>query len=104
MAKKLSEDAYCLGLQLKERYICKKNSNHIGVVSAPTFMNQFIEKLKSGELKIETCPQVEVETELNKDFIIQQLESYQRLLDSEIIEKTTKKEQGPVKKLILNKK
>lgn len=90
----------CLGLQLKEGHICKKNSNHIGVVGATTFMNQFIEKLKSGELKIETCPQVEVGPELNEEFIIQQLESYQRLLDSEIIEKNTKMEQGPILKKI----
>lgn len=67
-------------------------------------MNQFIERLKSGELKIETCPQAEVGTELNEDFIIQQLEAYQRLLDSEIIKKNSKKEQGPVKRLILNNK
>ena len=90
----------CLGLQLKEGHICKKNSNYIGVVGATTFMNQFIEKLKSGELKIETCPQVEVGPELNEEFIIQQLESYQRLLDSEIIEKNTKMEQGPILKKI----
>lgn len=51
MAKKFSEDAYCLGLQLKVGNICKRNNYHIGIVSAPTFMNQFIEKLKSGELK-----------------------------------------------------
>ena len=67
-------------------------------------MNQFIKKLKSGELKIETCPQVGIGAELNEDFIIQQLESYQRLLDSEIIEKAAKKEQGPVKKLVSNNK
>lgn len=41
----------CLGLQLKVGNICKRNNYHIGIVSAPTFMNQFIEKLKSGELK-----------------------------------------------------
>lgn len=90
----------CLGLQLKEGHICKKNSNHIGVVGATTFMNQFIEKLKSGKLKIEICPQVEVGPELTEDFIIQQLESYQKLLDSEIIEKNTKGEQGPILKKI----
>ena len=94
----------CLGLQLKDGHICKKNSNHTGVDSASTFMNQFIEGLKSGELKIETCPQAEVGTELNEDFIIQQLEAYQRLLDSEIIKKDSKKKQGPVKRLILNNK
>lgn len=90
----------CLGLQLKEGHICEKNSNHVGVVSSIDFMNQFIEKLKSGKLKIEICPQVEVGPELNEEFIIQQLESYQRLLDSEIIEKNTKREQGPVLKKI----
>ena len=97
MAKIFKEDDYCLGLQLKDRHICKKNSNHIGVVSAPDFMDRFVKKLKSGELKIETCPQVEVGTELNKDFIIQQLKSYQRLLDSEIIGKATKRNMDQLK-------
>ena len=54
-------------------------------------MNQFIEKLKSGELKIETCPQVEVDSELTEEYIIKQLESYQKLLESEVIEKATNK-------------
>lgn len=67
-------------------------------------MNQFIEKLKSGELKIETCPQVEVDSELTEEYIIKQLESYQRLLDSGIIDEASKEEQGPVKKLITNNK
>lgn len=67
-------------------------------------MNQFIEKLKSGELKIETCPQVEVDSELTEEYIIKQLESYQRLLDSGIIDEASKEEQGPVKKLIPNNK
>ena len=89
----------CLGLYLKDGHICRKDNYHIGIVSAPTFMSQFIEKLKSGELKIETCPQVEVGTELTEDFIIKQLESFQRLLDSEIIKEATKEEQVPVKKL-----
>lgn len=67
-------------------------------------MNQFIEKLKSGELKIETCPQVELDSELTEEYIIKQLESYQRLLDSGIIDEASKEEQGPVKKLITNNK
>ena len=77
---------------------------HIGVVSAPTFMSQFISKLKSGELKIETCPQVEIGSELTQEYIVKQLESYQKLLESGIIDKATKKEQGPVKKLVPNNK
>lgn len=91
----------CLGLQLKEGHICRKEKYHIGV-SSTTFMRQFIDKLKSGELKIETCPQVEVEFGFTKEYIIEQLESYQRLLDSGIIEETTKEKQGPVKKLVSN--
>lgn len=81
----------CLGLQLKDGRICKRNNYHIGIVSAPTFMNQFIKKLKSGELKIETCPQVEEDSELTEEYIIKQLESYQKLLESEVIEKATNK-------------
>lgn len=122
----------CLGLQLKDGKIFKKNNYHIGIVNAPTFMNQFIKKLKNGELKIETGPQVEVDSELTEEYIIKQLESYQKLLESEVIEKVTNKliirdanylkeksefveikkseehnrldEEGPVKKLIPNKK
>lgn len=111
----------CLGLQLKDGNIYKKNNYHIGIAGAPTFMNQFIKKLKNGELKIETCPQVEVDSELTEEYIIKQLESYQKLLESEVIEKATNKliirdanylkeesnariEEGPVKKLLPNKK
>ena len=111
----------CLGLQLKDGNIYKKNNYHIGIASAPTFMNQFIKKLKNGELKIETCPQVEVDSELTEEYIIKQLELYQKLLESEVIEKATNKliirdanylkeeanariEEGPVKKLLPNKK
>lgn len=92
----------CLGLQLKEGHICRKEKYHIGIVSSTAFMRQFIDKLKSGKLKIETCPQVEVESGFTKEYIIEQLESYQRLLDSEIIEETTKEKQEPVKKLVSN--
>lgn len=123
----------CLGLQWKDGDICKKVKHNVGIVSTPTFMNQFISKLKSGELKIETCPQVEVVPELTQEYIIKQLESYEKLLDSGIINEATKdcricqnmscrvensekpvedyfgyinhkkEEQGPVKKLFLNK-
>lgn len=94
----------CLGLQIKEGHICRKEKYYIGMVGAPTFMKQFIDKLKSGELKIETCPQVEVKSKFTREYIVEQLGSYQRLLDSKIIEDTTKEEQGPVKKLVSNNK
>ena len=94
----------CLGLQLKEGHICRKEKYHIGIVSSTTFMRQFIDKLKSGELKIETCPQLEVKSKFTREYIVEQLGSYQRLLDSKIIEDTTKEEQGPVKKLVSNNK
>lgn len=94
----------CLGLQKIEGNIKKKDNISIGIVSSPTFMNKFLEKLKSGELKIETCPQVETGEKLTKEYIIQQLEMYQNLLDSRIVEKATEVEQEPVKKLVPNKK
>lgn len=126
----------CLGLQMKNGHISKKSNYHVGIVSAPTFMSQFISKLKSGELKIETCPQVEIGSELTNEYIVKQLESYQKLLESGIIDNATeerniyascgngnpenwdpelvdkdsdmldelKEEQGPVKKLVPNKK
>lgn len=88
----------CLGLQLKDRHICKKQIKKIGVSGAPTFMNQFIQKLKTGELKIEKCSQLQVVPELTEDYIIKQLESYQNLLNSEVFENITKNEQGPILK------
>lgn len=94
----------CLGLQKIDGNIKRKANINIGMVSAPTFMKKFIEKLKSGEIKIETCPQVETGDELTNEFIVQQLEKYQKILDSGIIDEATKKEQGPVKKLTRDKK
>lgn len=88
----------CLGLQLKNGHICKKEIKNIGASGASTFMNQFIQKLKTGELKIEKCSQLEVVPELTEDYIIKQLESYQNLLNSEVFEKIEKNEQGPILK------
>jgi virulence-associated protein VapD len=90
----------------KCRELCiLQNANiKVGIIGCNSFMKQFIEKLKSGELKIETCPQIETGEELTAEFIIQQLEDYQKLLDSGIIEEVVKEEQGPVKKLVPNKK
>jgi virulence-associated protein VapD len=89
----------------KCRELCiLQNANiKVGIIGCNSFMKQFIEKLKSGELKLETCPQIETGEELNEEFIIQQLEAYQKLLDSGIIEEASKEEQGLVKKLVLNK-
>ena len=95
MAKVFSEDVYCLG----DGHICKKSNDHIGVVSASAFMNKFIQKLKNEELKIETCPQVENGEELTEEFILQQLEKYQKLLDNiGIIDEMPKENQGPILK------
>lgn len=86
----------CLGLQKIERTIKRKENNiHVGISNSVNFMNRFIEKLKNGELKIETCPKVETEEEFTEEYIKQQLEAYQRLLDSDLM----KKELAPVKRL-----
>ena len=37
---------------------------------------------------------------MTQEFIIHQLENYQKLIDSGIIEESVKEEQGPVKKLV----
>lgn len=95
-------DEYKQKMQKKEEAVFGK----IGISSSPSFLRRFFEKFRCGELKIETLPQVQVgkkftgtEEEVNKE-----LESYQRLLDSGIIEEAAKKEQGPVKKLVPNNK
>lgn len=64
---------------------------HVGIVSGPTFMSQFMNKLNNGELTLDTCPQVEISPELTQEYIVKQLESYEKLLESGIIEKSTKK-------------
>lgn len=89
----------CLGLQLKNGLICKKEKYNIAMVDASIFMKNFLEKLKNGELKIETCSQVETKTELTNEKIIEQLESYQRLLNSSFIDKVTNEGQVLVKKM-----
>lgn len=77
----------------------QKPNIKIGITDGPDFMRQFMEKLKSGEIKIETCPQVEVGEELTEEFILQQLEKYQKLLDNiEIIDEMPKENQGPILK------
>lgn len=56
-------------------------------------------KLKSGEIKIEACSQVETGEELTEEVIVQQLEKYQKLLDNiDIIDEMLKEEQGSILK------
>jgi hypothetical protein len=91
----------CIGLQKVEGNIKRKEKKvYVGISGGNSFMKQFIEKLKSGELKIEICPQVETGEELTEEFIIHRLEDYQKLLDSGIIEEASKEEQGKVKILM----
>ena len=94
----------CLGLQKIDGNIKRKDSNsNVGITNSYSFIKQFLEKLKSGKLKVETCSKTETEEELTEEFIIQQLEYYQKLLDSRIIEESSKEKQEPIKKLIINK-
>jgi hypothetical protein len=55
----------------------------VGISGAPSFMKKFIDKLKSGELKIENLSQIENGENLTEDHV---------------------EEQGPIKKLTRNKK
>ncbi len=68
----------------------KKIKIPIKNIETNIILNALIQ-FKNGELKIETCPQVEVDSELIEEYIIKQLESYQKLLESEVIEKATNK-------------
>lgn len=76
----------------------QKTNIKIGIIGGNDFMSQFIEKLKSGEIKMESCPRVETGDKLTEGFIIQQLENYQKLLDSGIIEDAIREEKGPILK------
>ena len=77
----------------------QKPNIKIGITDGSNFMRKFMEKLKSGEIKIETCPQVETGEELTEEFILQQLEKYQKLLDNiGIIGEMSKENQGPILK------
>lgn len=73
----------------------KKNS----MILADDFMKRFMKKLENSEIKVETCPQIESGIELNEEFVAQEIEKYQALLESGIIERISNEEQGPVKKL-----
>lgn len=95
----------CIGLIKVDGNIVRKERNvKSNICNANNFMNQFLENLKSGKLKIESCSQFEIEPELTEKFIIEQLENYQKILDNGLLSEVTKIEQGPVKKLTSNKK
>ena len=76
----------------------KKNS----MILADDFMKRFMKKLENSEIKVETCPQIESGIELNEEFVAQEIEKYQALLESGIIERISNEEQVPVKKLVPN--
>ena len=80
----------------------QKTNIKIGIIGVNNFMKRFMKKLENGEMTIETCPQIESGIELNEEFIAQEIEKYQALLESGIIERISNEEQEPVKKLVPN--
>ena len=80
----------------------QKTNMKIGITGGNDFMKRFMKKLENGEIKIETWPQIESGIELNEAFVAQEIEKYQALLESRIIERISNEEQIPVKKLVLN--
>ena len=80
----------------------QKTNMKIGITGGNDFMKRFMKKLENGEIKIETWPQIESGIELNEAFVAQEIEKYQALLESGIIERVSNEEQVPVKKLVPN--
>lgn len=80
----------------------QKTNMKIGITGGNDFMKRFMKKLENGEIKIETWPQIESGIELNEAFVAQEIEKYQALLESGIIDRISNEEQVPVKKLVLN--
>ena len=80
----------------------QKTNIKIGIIGVNNFMKRFMKKLENGEIKIETWPQIESGIELNEAFVAQEIEKYQALLESGIIDRISNEEQVPVKKLVLN--
>lgn len=80
----------------------QKTNIKIGITGGNDFMKRFMKKLENGEIKIETWPQIESGIELNEAFVAQEIEKYQALLESGIIDRISNEEQVPVKKLVLN--
>lgn len=80
-----------LNVNKPEGQVEQKTNIKIGIIGENNFMKQFMEKLESGEIKIEACPQIESGIELNEEFIAQEIEKYQALLESGIIERISNK-------------
>lgn len=80
----------------------QKTNMKIGITGGNDFMKRFMKKLENGEIKIETWPQIESGIELNEAFVAQEIEKYQALLESGIIDRISNEEQVPVKKLVPN--
>ena len=80
----------------------QKTNMKIMITGGNDFMKRFMKKLENGEIKIETWPQIESGIELNEAFVAQEIEKYQALLESGIIDRISNEEQVPVKKLVLN--
>lgn len=80
----------------------QKINMKIGITGGNDFMKRFMKKLENCEIKIETWPQIESGIELNEAFVAQEIEKYQALLESGIIDRISNEEQVPVKKLVLN--
>ena len=81
-----------------------ETDSKIGISNSDSFMKRFLKRLNGGMFKKDTCPQESREFYGTEEEVKRELESYQRLLDSGIIEEATKEEHGPVKKLVPNNK
>lgn len=91
-----------LNVNKPEGKVEQKTNIKIGITGGNNFMKRFMKKLENSEIKVETCPQIESGIELNEEFIAQEIEKYQALLESGIIERVSNEEQVPVKKLVPN--
>lgn len=75
----------------------QKTNMKIGITGGNDFMKRFMKKLENGEIKIETWPQIESGIELNEAFVAQEIEKYQALLESGIIDRILNEEQVQLK-------
>lgn len=91
-----------LNVNKPEGQVEQKTNIKIGITGGNGFMKRFMKKLESGEIKIEACPQIELEDESTKVSMSKEIEKYQALLESGIIERISNEEQVPVKKLVPN--
>lgn len=98
IASQKDNDLKCIDLKRKNgKIVPYEKELQKSINDSHNFMNQFLDKLKNGEYKIESCSKTGVDTKLTNEFCIEQLESYKRLLDSRLIDKVTKNEK--IKKL-----